>query len=197
MPPPPERPGSRTLPAIPRVQREHETERPPQSDSPDREKVLRELRAVEERAKVQLDAVSAGLRDQISQLEAELEARDRRIKSQQDELDEFKRRSRADDQDRDDRLERLRKRDEELATRLEELTRPRTEATATSAAATVINAARRREFWEKVLWALAVVILYVWQLASGRSHVEPTESIPIPTVQTPNPSNPAGRPDLR
>jgi len=125
------------------------------------------------------------LRETILALQDNLERERKRTSDLVEELESFKRRSKADDEVRDDRLQRLHKRDEELAERIDLINRPKTEAAAASTTATVINAARKRETLEKLAYVVALILLAIWNLISGKgpsAHSEPTAAVPIATV---------------
>jgi hypothetical protein len=136
------------------------------------------------------------LRETIQTLQDNLERERKRTSDLVDEIELFKRRSKADDEVRDDRLQRLHKRDEELAERLDAINRPKTEAAAASTTATLLNAARKRETLEKLAYVLALILLAIWNLVSGKgpaAHSAPTVAVPIATTP-PAGTGFAGRP---
>ena len=191
MPPEPPKP-SRTRPDLPALKRpESEPPSTPHRDStsPPKWEIEKSLQVMRETIEA-----NAALREEVATLQGVLDRERKRTTDLSEELESFRRRSKADDEVRDDRLTRLHRRDEELAERMEIISRPKTEATAATTAAGVINLMRNSELRWKALIILGLIILAVLQLLGVHiPRVEPTENVPIPIV-APAGTGYAGRP---
>jgi hypothetical protein len=137
---------------------------------------------------------SETLEETVDELRDNLTKERKRTTELEDELVKFQRRSREDDDMRDRALADAKRDIRELAERVAVINKPRTEADGAAGAATVINAARKRETWFEVAKWVAIVIVYILTLLGVRlPKGEPTEAIPVPTVR-PAGTGPFGTP---
>jgi ribosomal protein S21 len=170
----------------------HDSSRPADWEKRAFDAALEQVKTYREQLEVEADAREA----ELTALREEFGRVQERNDQLEDELRNFKRSSLEDDYARDARLREAQRDLTVLAERVEKLNRPLTEATGAAGAATVINAARKKELLEKAAYVLALVLLALWNLVAGRgpaAHSDPTEAVPVPRVQ-PAGTGFAGRP---